>query len=622
MQECTRLKEDRFNLRDADLKQRQMLRFMQVEPKIPLGYKDTATAYKWPGLTEEGRQVGSLIFAMPVPHIPAPQPQDQPLTTKGEQRLIAMHQELEAHAGSIWWKNAMSMIHADLGVIYFGLKRNAYHDAPKTPDDNASVDDYLSFTNKMDSYKKEAGISEVFDYRHVPTDTFYYRGDIRNPLAVCEIKEVDERDLMLQHGLTKDYDGKLSKPADLTTMPSGDPPDSGRNRGTTRKLKVIEYWDRNWCLIMVENGSANWRGSARTADALVLDDWEHNWGRVPYFAAPAFENEVSEEHFKFESPLSSLYAEIPEYNNRRTMFSNVSYLKSYPAWQVLTEKDGLQVMDDSQQPKQFLKPKPGEAMQMAPGQQIADIPMQTGPELFQELLAMEQRMKQWSSSDVAKGVSPGADTANSALSQLRRLQRASLSPMSVNMANQAREMYTFALKRVQDVGEPIPVYDLSAGEMVELGPEDIVTMRLQVKVAPDTGQDNLIEEKQAAELLQQGLITEEEFHERRGKENPEEFVLANMRQRLRMILEPQMQQQILAALGNSNAIAQLIAANQQTGDAKNAVPDIMSQISEQQGPDASGMGSGSGMMPRQEGVRSPAIASNTQPGPMGQNGQF
>jgi hypothetical protein len=147
--------------------------------------------------------------------------------------------------------------------------------------------------------------------------------------------------------------------------------------------------------------------------------------------------------------------------------------------------------------------------------------------------------------------------------------------------------------------------------MIPLAPEDIVTYNVQAKVAPDTGQDMLIEEKQAAEMLSMGLITEIEFHERRGKENPEQYAEANVNQRAWMTNEQKIQTMVLANLGDVNAIGQLIAANQETGDASSAIPSIMQQI--QQGKAPSSIGTGSPGMPRGDSVRDPAIDVNTQP---------
>lgn len=244
--------------------------------------------------------------------------------------------------------------------------------------------------------------------------------------------------------------------------------------------------------------------------------------------------------------------------------------------------------------------------------------MEAGNDLLQDVLASDARMKQWSLDPVAKGVSPGADTANSAISQLSRRQRSQLERLAKNRALQAREMYKFRLERLMEFGEMVYVYDEGTSKRmpreIGLAPEMVVSRNVHVKYEPDTGIDNLLEEKQAAELTQLGLIPEVEFHERRGKENPEQFMFANTVERLRKTLEPVVLQQVVAALGLTDAINRMIEENAQSGDARNAVPGIMGEAEGmQQGQLPTGMGQGSPGMPRTEGVRSPALQQTTQP---------
>lgn len=614
LRDARRLKDERFSERNADLKERREYRFRKKKPKIPDAYNDTAVVFMSAEIEEQGRQVAALVYAPPVVHIPPPTPEDQALTTKGELFTHAAFQELEAANGSVGWVNTLAQIHDRFSVIYFGAKRKPYAGQPKSPETDEGL---LAFDDANERYKKEAGISAAFDFRHVPTDSFLYVGNYRNPVEVYEWKDVDERELVAKYGLSKEPDGQLSLPKDVTTLPSGPPAEEG-TRGQARMLTVVEYWDREWCMIVVQNVGANWRGGKDGA-ALVLEEWKHGWGRVPYFCAPAFENEMLDEALRFESPLDGLYAEIPEYNNRRTMFTNTAALLSYPTWQRVTKDVNDAMLDAKGEPLVETKFKAGVIYHPKAGSEIMPVPMQVGPQLLQELLAMEQRIQKYSLSPVAKGESPGADTANSAITQLRRLQRSALAPLNMNQSNQYRDMFQFMYRRIRgtedgDIGETVYVYSEKAGQMVGLGPDDIVTLNIQVKVAPDTGQDNLIEEKQAAEMRKLGYLTAIGFYERIGKENPEEWVRAETLERFWINNETTLFTQVLANLGDQQAINRLIAANQQTGDARNAIPSIVEQIKAGQTAQDGGMGSGSPDMPRAMGSLSPAVAQTTQPG--------
>ena len=620
MRDAERLRTERFKQRDDDLSKRKRVRFQLEKVDVPDGYRDTALEYRTPLPQEEGRAVAALVYAFPQISVAPPEPEDQALTTKTEQFIAAMHQELESAYGHHWWKSQMSQIHEDIGWVYYGMKRKPYDGQPQAPDDDADEMAKLAYGMRNKRFKREAGIAAAFDYRHVPTDTVYVVGDVGNPLAIFEIKEVDEYELMLTYGVKRTQEGTFEKlPKDVTSLPSGTSEYNNWSTNTTTKtIKVVEYWDRQWCCIIAEGVE----GRGRKGDPSVLDEWEHGWGEVPYAAAPAFENEVRDEAFKFESPLNGIYNEAPHLNRLRTMMSNVAYLVGYPSWQITTKPEGDQLLDDSGAPKTQIKFTPGYMFQSAPGQEVLPLPMQTGSELAQEVMASEARMRQFALADIAKGVSPGADTANSAISQLRRLQRSALEPLSENRAMQARRMYRYWLKRIigeegEGIGETVYVFNPRVGKNIELAPMDIPTLQIQVKVAPDTGQDALLEEKAALELLMAGKITEQEFHERRGKENPEEYVKANLLERFFMAQEMTLQQQILANLGDAQAIARLIQANQETGDANNAVEGIMQDVEGMQNGqlpgETGGMGEGSPGMPRTEGVRSPALQQTTAP---------
>lgn len=626
LRDARRLKDERFNIRNEDLAERRKYRFRKKKPVVPEAYNDSATVFMSAEIEEQGRQIAALIYAPPVVHVPPPRPEDQSLTTKAEVFAHAALQELENENGSVGWVNTLAQVHDRFSVIYFGAKRKAYAEQPKPPDDDTDIAATLAFQLKNNAYKKEAGIGSVFDLRHVPTESFLYVGNYRNPVEVYEWKDVDERELIAKYGLNKEGDGSLSLPKDATTLPSGPAAEEG-SRGQARMLTVVEYWDREWCMIVLQSPGARWLGLGKP-DGLILEEWQHNWGRVPYFCAPAFENELLDEAMRFESPLDGLYAEIPEYNNRRTMFSNTAYLLSYPTWQRVTKDVNDGMLDAKGEPLVETKFKPGVIYHPKAGSEIMPVPMQTGPQLFQELLAMEQRMERYSLSPVSRGQSPGADTANSALTQLHRAQRHALSPLNLNQSNQYRSLFQFMFARIKgsedgDIGETVYVYaddDIrkkygytSEESQVGLSPDEIVTMNIQVKVAPDTGQDNLIEEKQAAEMRNLGYLTAIGYYERIGKENPEEWVRAETVERYWIQREPALFANVDAALGDAQAINALIAANQETGDARTAIPRIMEQIRAGQTAEDGGMGSGSPGMARAQGVRSPAIAQTTQP---------
>ncbi len=612
IKEATRLKDQRFNLRDAMLLKRETIREMRclTPADIPEAYRDTNKIYHSPAIEEEGKQVYAIVEATPQPRVLPPSPEMQALSTLNETWLAAGDIELDQAYGHCLEQSWMSQIHTNIGWVYEAPKRKPYDGQPEAPETD-NPDELTAFYADNDAFKRESGIAGFIERRFIPTGCSFPVGkNVWNPLKFYEIKDIDEDEFIATYDLRKNSDGSYSKPDDLITMPSGNPPDSYQTGTAGTTLRVIEYWDRNWCMIVAESPLPGYRSGK---EPMILEEWEHNWGRVPYFPCPAWEKESFKEDQRFAGPLDGLYVEIERLNRLVTMKDNTTYLRSYPSWQDVAsrESDGPS-LDEKGNKKTYTKYQPGQIYHTDPGHEVRPLPMDVGPDLLNDIVQTEMRIKQFSISDVSKGISPGADTANSAITQLRRLQRSSLERLAKNRALQMRSIYQFRLARLKELGETVYVYDETAGDQIGLSGAEVVSLNLHVKYAPDTGQDNLIEEKQAAELAGVGLISELEFHERRGKENPEEYLRANVLERMWKMKEPALQAMVLANLGDTDAIGRLIAENQQSGDARNAVQGIMADVAAlQQG--KTGMGSGSGGMPRAMGVRSPAIQETTQP---------
>lgn len=602
--------EQRFQKRNQDLKTRSELRYGEYEIKIPQAYKKTSEVYKSPIIREEGRQLLALIKATPIVHVPPPKPEDQDRTTMMEKFAAASFQELECYYGSVGDQCASAQVHEKVGWAYLGLKRDYYGSAP------AETGDVLTDAQDYDAYKKEAGIAAVFDFRFVPTQTLFHVGNHWNPDRVYEIKKVDEFDIIAQYNIKVDERGEWSLPDSATTMPSGYWRESREDPSVSRQIDFIEYWDRDWCVLLVTNPVKNWKGDTQV---MVLDSWEHGWGRVPYFCRPAFETDQMDESKKFESPLDGLYAEIKNYNRLRTIFSAISWNTGFAPLKIITKEGNDLIMDDQGNAKTTLEFEPGKPVQLNPGQDV--LPLVLSPEaaiIQNEIAASEARIVQYSLSQIAKGVSPGSDTANSAVNTLARQQRSSLMTLNENQARQYREMTKYIFERIigktgEGIGETVYVFNDETSDQVGLAPDDIVTLNAQVKADAEDGQDALIEEKMALEAYQLGAITELEYHMRRGKENPEEFVKATALDRLRRSFEPELFMGIKALFGQSSALAALVAQNRQNGQAEDAIPGILNTISGLQNPEGTGMGEGSPNMPRAEGVRSPEAQQTTQP---------
>ena len=598
MRDARKLKEERFPKRNAMLKARSEERYNQTVVEVPPAYKKTTQQHSSNIIADEGRQIGTLVYAMPVPHIAPPSPEDQPLTSKVEQFLIAMHQELEEHYGPAWWQCTAAQVHDNLGWIFFAPKRKPYKGQPKPPkgEDYGELADYGL---KNDRFKKDAGISAVFDYEYAVTSTVLYDGPVYNPKCVYVWKHVPASTFKKTYGEMENVTGRPEQ------------------SGSESMINVVEYWDKERCLIVCETTETTYSMGKQEKGVRILDEWTHNWGRVPYFARPCFVTDQLDEEKKYEGPLDGIYNEMPNHKRLRTMCDSVAYQTAFAPLKITSDKDTDVIVDDDNKPLAFLELEPGKARQLAPGQDVS--PVGQSPEvqnLFMEMAASHQRLEKFMLSPVSKGVSPGADTANSALSNLHRFQLHSMDPMAQQISRQGQAMYRFALERIREMGETVFAFNAKTDQYLSLNGTEIISVNVQAKATPDQGQFRLLVEKHATELWMSRAISKIDMYEMMGYENPEEKARAVEIEDYAMSLKPIVQQQVTSMIGMLDALNAMIQSQAETGSARNAVPGLMQQASAmQQG--QTGMGSGSPGQPRGAGVRSPVQDVNTQEAQVG-----
>jgi len=608
MAEAHRLHDERFSKRLGQLKDRAAERFNETKVDVPAAYKKTAFQHKSNIIDDEGRQVATLIYAIPTPHLPAPSPELQEATTKAEQFITGMHQELEDHYGPVWWQCTLAQAHDNLGWIYTAPKRVAYKGQPKAPADGASEDEKVAYAERNTQYKRDAGISSVFDYEYAVTGTVLYDGNLYEPPCVYVWKEVPESTLRKQYGVYRKPDGSFTKaePEGADNVP-GYVPNSGR---TETMVTVVEYWDRDDCLIVAESSNATWFGMRRQDNTAILDEWTHGWGRVPYFARPAFVTEQLDEDKKLAGPLDGIHNEMPSHKRLRTMGDSVAYQTAFAPLKVLTKEQGETIVDADGKPLTFIELEPGKARQFAPGQDV--LPVGQSPEvanLYAELAASLQRIERFTQSPVSKGISPGADTANAALSNLHRFQLSTLDPMAEQEARQGRAIYRFWLERIRDMQET--VYVLKDDQYLSLSAADIVSVNIQAKATPDQGQQQLLIEKHATELWVARAISKIDMYEMMGYENPEEKARAVEVEDYANTLKPVVWQQVTTLLGLTDAINRMVQQNAQSGQSADAIPQLVEEARGMQDGQMSGMGQGSPGQPRTPGTRMSPTDVNT-----------
>lgn len=610
--EARRMRDERFNRRNDVLRKRALERFNLTTIEVPEAYKLTVHQHSSNILEDEGRQIATLVHAKPVPHLTPPSPELQAVTTNVENNLTAGFEELESHSGPVSRQCTAAQVHDNIGWIFFAPKKVAYKGQPKAPGESATFDEQVAYQLENTNFKRDAGWSAIFDYEFANTITVMPDGNVHDPHCIYIWKQVPESTLRKTYGVYKNSDGTFSKPTDPNAHPpTGYEGNTGKAEST---VNIVEYWDRDWCLIVAETNKSQWFGLKEVKQGYLLAEWEHNFGRVPYFARPAFVTEQLDEDKKFAGPLDGIYNEMPEYKRLRTMGSAISYQTAFSPLQIITKEQGETIVDDQGNAVSFVKLVPGEARQMAPGQHVEVVPQ--SPEVrnyYMEMQAAELRVQRYSLPPVAKGESPGADTANAALSNLHRFNLSMLDPMADGAALQWQAMMKFALEQIKKMGETVYVLDRKTDAYLSLDAAGIPSTNVQVKATPDQGQQQLLLEKHYADLYVAKVITLEQMYEGWGKENPEEYVQEFFAGQLRDSLWPVVMVQIETDLGMLDAIKRMqMAGSQPGGSARDAVPGIMGDVQQQNQQPTNGMGQGSAGQPRDNGVRMPTLPVNTQ----------
>ena len=480
--------QDRCQKRNAAFEYRRALRWREFpvtfgdESKgkagIPSLYRRTTKEIHSPILQYQVQEAQALLNSnAPTTAIRIANSDNQAVATKAERWCNGGRARTEEATGG-----RRKVIDTQI-AYYAGVRkchpRKKYWDEYPTQDEGESDEDY---NKRTETYKKKQSLLSCFEDTFIPPDTFFPAPrDSKGIPACCEIKKVNEADLMKEFGLeVKDGDYLLTEAG--VTVETDDP---------MRTCEVIEYWNRTYRVLVV-------KGKKKGLD---LDVWEHRLNRVPYFEAAAYETGETAEELRYIPLLWPLYPEVEESNRLHTMRLNILNLTAFPKWYIKIVASGTYVLEETTgEPKTY--DFDGPPNQLGPGQELAQVFLTSSFDFQAAVKDSDDRLKSYALPPVASGKAPSGESAGWNTAMLRRFMLSLLDPLVQGLANQEAEIDRLKLWCIKHIiGEKVYVNaDVMDGkrkvgeESIAIGPEDIDKLGdfdLTVRIDPNLEMDRI-----------------------------------------------------------------------------------------------------------------------------------
>jgi len=596
--------QDRCQQRNIDIEKRRQLRWCEYpvtfgdESKgkagIPSLYRRTTKEIRSPILQYNGQEAMALLSSDQATTAIRVQNSDhQNLATLAERWDAGGRARLEEKTGALA-KTRDTQIFYYAGIRKCHPRRKAWPDYPKTIEGETDA----NYNKRTDKYVRDQNLLACFEYYHVPIDTFFADPEDSHGIPrCCEIKRVPEKETLEEFGFSRTKDGEYLKTGPGVATDKDDP---------SRTCEVIEYWDRNYRVIVVKG----------TKKAAELDVWEHPFGRVPYFVAPAFETGETDEAKRYIPLLWPMYPEVEENNRLHTMRLNILNLTAFPKWYIKIAATGAYVLDETTgEPKTWDLESPPN--QLGPGQELTQVFLTSSFDFQAAVKDSDDRLRQYALPPVASGKAPSGESSGWNTANLHRFMVSLLGPLVDGLASQEAEIARFKLWCVKHViGQKVFVNaDVMDGkrkvgeEAIALGPDDITKLGdydLTIRIDPNLEMDRIpqiqagwVRVKEGGQSFRQHLEVD------CGNEAPEEEMFRiDVEKTANWMWETVVTPRIQAWIDARNPIEGVLSG----GSAEQIVrEDQQSEVT---------IGKGSPGLPRAPGVRMPAAP------PIGQSPTF
>lgn len=512
------------------------LRFMQVEPDIPDIFKLTPIKVRSPLLPD---QIQRLVANLTVnsPKFTSPQMRPGPVAASEASQLEEIANGIfvkvqQDRGKRLFYKWVDSAVETGEGIYKVTLRLDHWSKMP-VRDADESADKYLS---RVDEYKMVSKLPVRWDV--IDRRTFYPVYD-DDGLARCfevterpiySIREEFEQADFVWGSIGAAVGGVDNASQSLYSSMSGH-----------RKVKLIEYWDRQYVVWMVcHNLNADWQYGQAGGAGAVLAWRRHGYGRVPYFCGYAEETSSYDPNYEGMSPVFPIMNLVPFMDSLLTAFANVGYLTGFPTMQEVRTGQGTldPILDDEvdQETRDEGGLEVGSIVRPADGKEYKLIEFGKPAQAITAMIAQTEKMVQSAMLPaVMQGIPPGSRTAGYAIQELAQGAKAKYQNIIANGETALAEAVNFSLwlieKRVeQDVFVPVTLLDDKTGNSYEtykrVRPSDIDgRYNIRVKIQPRSPVDRQMEGTFAANMVTARLMPRRvAIEEGLGEEHPDAYM--------------------------------------------------------------------------------------------------
>ena len=389
----------------------------------------------------------------------------------------------------------------------------------------------------------------------VPPETFYYTKNENGFTSVVEIKELPYMEALERFGTGLDSNGQVVPPktwsgldpraAELARAEWSSMLHSGTTSGTQATIRCIEAWDWQTQVILLSGPGQRNKGTGSMGEGTLCRVLRHGYGdanlktlRGPYFHSLGI---TTASRLPEHAGLSILFGFLrlfPLLDSLLTMQGNAAYMTGYPAFKKTTPPGvlpGLPAMpygtDAREQNTKAQLIEPGKLFPF----DVAPIDQPRSGVDSDKLIDHIKNMLEWALPSVVQGL-VGQDQSGYALNQAAYLARLGWDPIVSNAEVALGERIGFESWLIENkIGEKVYAWGemeakrgkktiggQSKAAWLGIGPDDLKGVhRYEVKLAPSTPSNEIIETRAIGEKMQLKLITYEDAVERAGA-NPDE----------------------------------------------------------------------------------------------------